>query len=102
MEQFLLMLCAGASMLLPVQSIANGTQPHIFFIVADDLGWNDVSWRDAEMHTPVLKQLAQEGVILGQSYVQPVCSPSRAAFMSGYYPYHLGLQHAVCIYDSSS
>ncbi|KAK7507327.1 hypothetical protein BaRGS_00001262 [Batillaria attramentaria] len=69
------------------------TRPNIFFIVADDLGWNDVSWRDPDMHTPVLTKLAKEGVILGQSYVQPVCSPSRAAFMSGMYPFHVGLQH---------
>lgn len=70
-------------------------RPHIVMIVADDLGWNDVSWRDRTMHTPVLSKLAADSVILNQSYVQPVCSPSRAAFMSGFYPYHLGMQHDV-------
>merc|ERR1719300_1977122 len=38
-------------------------------------------------------QLALEGMILNQSYVQQTCSPSRAALMSGRYPYHLGLQY---------
>ena len=70
-------------------------RPHIVMIVADDLGWTDVGWKDPLMHTPTLDGLAKEGVVLNQHYVQPVCSPSRAAFMSGYYPYHLGLQHKV-------
>ena len=81
----------------PDQNTRQGkaSRPHIVMIVADDLGWNDVSWRDSSMYTPELEKLASKGVILNQSYVQPVCSPSRAAFMSGYYPYHLGLQHDV-------
>lgn len=77
----------------PSPSASNATRPHIVMIVADDLGWNDVGWRDDHMHSPTLDKLAKEGVILNQHYVQPVCSPSRAAFMSGYYPYHLGMQH---------
>ena len=66
--------------------------PHIVVILADDLGWADVGWNNPGLHTPTLDRMAREGVILNQSYVQPSCSPSRAAFMSGRYPYHLGLQ----------
>ena len=51
--------------------------PNIILIVADDLGWNDVSWHNKEMVTPNMERLAREGIILEQSYVQPVCSPSR-------------------------
>ena len=69
------------------------TPPHIVFILADDLGWSDVGWRNSFMPTPTLDRLASEGMILNQSYVQPSCSPSRAALMSGRYPYHLALQH---------
>ncbi|XP_076452856.1 arylsulfatase B-like isoform X2 [Babylonia areolata] len=71
----------------------NVSKPHIVMIVVDDMGWNDVDWRDGSLHTPVMSRLASEGVVLTQAYVQPVCSPSRAAFLSGLYPYHLGLQH---------
>ena len=69
------------------------SQPNILFILADDLGWNDVGWRNPFMPTPTLDRMAREGVILDQSYVQQTCTPSRAALMSGRYPYHLGLQH---------
>ncbi|KAI8501215.1 hypothetical protein Bbelb_213100 [Branchiostoma belcheri] len=73
----------------------NTTKPHIVFIVADDLGWNDVGWHNPDVKTPVLDQLAHEGVIFNQSYVNYVCTPSRTAFMTGYYPYHVGTQHQV-------
>nr|XP_042912299.1 arylsulfatase B isoform X1 [Parasteatoda tepidariorum] len=72
-------------------------RPHIFFIVADDLGWNDVGWNNPDMKTPHLDELARNGVIMNQSYVQPICTPSRAAFMTGYYPYHIGRQNCVVI-----
>ncbi|KAK6191760.1 hypothetical protein SNE40_003362 [Patella caerulea] len=71
--------------------------PHIVFIVADDLGWNDVGWHNPAMKTPNLDNLANQGVILNSSYVQPLCTPSRTAFMSGYYPYRTGLQHNVIL-----
>ncbi|KAK7099476.1 arylsulfatase B-like [Littorina saxatilis] len=71
---------------------ANCKPPHIVFIVADDLGWNDVGWNNPKMATPNLNRLAKQGVILGSAYVQPICSPSRASFMTGYFPIRLGLQ----------
>ncbi|GFT01847.1 arylsulfatase B [Nephila pilipes] len=75
---------------------ANGQKPpHIIFTVADDLGWNDVSWHNSNIFTPNLESLAREAVILNQSYVQPVCTPSRVAFMTGYYPYRVGRQNHV-------
>lgn len=70
-------------------------QPHIIFIVADDLGWNDVGWHNPSMLTPNLDRLAKNGVILNSSYVQPICTPSRSSFLSGYFPIHTGLQHGV-------
>ncbi|KAK3109012.1 hypothetical protein FSP39_021151 [Pinctada imbricata] len=70
-------------------------RPNILFIVADDLGWNDVGFRNPDMITPNIDKLAHSGIILNQSYVQPVCSPSRNSWMSGYYPFRSGLQHIV-------
>lgn len=78
----------------PCESQARSSRrPHIVLIVADDLGWADVGWRDSEMYTPVLDHLAREGVILDQAYMQSSCTPSRAALMTGRYPFRVGLQH---------
>ena len=69
-------------------------RPNIVLIVADDLGWGDVGWTNHKMEdvTPTLTKLAKSGVILSQYYVQQICSPSRAALMTGMYPYHIGRQ----------
>ncbi|XP_048255353.1 arylsulfatase J-like [Haliotis rufescens] len=76
-------------------------KPNIVFIVADDLGWNDVGYRNPQMITPNLDRLAKAGVILNSSYVQPLCSPSRNCFMSCYFPYHTGLQDGVIQTDAA-
>ena len=52
-------------------------------MLADDLGWRDVSWNHKEMKTPHLQELADTGVLLNQSYFHPKCSPSRAALLTG-------------------
>lgn len=69
--------------------------PNIVLIVADDLGWGDVGWHQSEIPTPNLDRLAKSGVILENFYVQPVCSPTRAALMTGRYPMRHGLQVGV-------
>jgi len=80
--------------LLPV-SPTQTTQPNIVIILADDLGYNDVSWHNPLVRTPHLEALAREGVLLEQHYSQPVCTPTRAALLSGRYPFHIGLQRKV-------
>ncbi|XP_068206466.1 arylsulfatase B-like [Palaemon carinicauda] len=70
-------------------------KPHIVLILADDLGWNDISWNNPVALSPNLEALAREGVILDQSYVQPICTPTRSALMSGRYPYTIGTQHGI-------
>ncbi|HKB54500.1 MAG TPA: sulfatase-like hydrolase/transferase [Ramlibacter sp.] len=69
--------------------------PNIIFIVADDLGFADLGCyggRDAEFGrvSPVIDQLAADGVKLTQGYSNaPVCSPTRFALMTGRYQYRL-------------
>ncbi|XP_006819265.2 arylsulfatase B-like [Saccoglossus kowalevskii] len=46
---------------------------------------------------PVLNQLAADGVIFNNTYVQPLCTPSRSALMTGYYPFKTGNQHQLLI-----
>jgi arylsulfatase A-like enzyme len=70
-------------------------RPHIVYIVADDLGWKDVGFHGSDIKTPNIDRLAQEGARLEQFYVQPMCTPTRAALMTGRYPFRYGLQTLV-------
>ncbi|XP_077542343.1 arylsulfatase B-like isoform X2 [Haemaphysalis longicornis] len=67
-------------------------QPHIVFVLADDVGWNDVPWHNTGLFAPNLARMATQGVILDQYYAQPICTPTRAAILTGRYPYKLGRQ----------
>lgn len=70
-------------------------RPHIVYIVADDLGWKDVGFHGSDIKTPSIDRLAREGARLEQFYVQPMCTPTRAALMTGRYPFRYGLQTLV-------
>eukprot|EP00058_Branchiostoma_floridae_P017791 XP_002603280.1 hypothetical protein BRAFLDRAFT_126970 [Branchiostoma floridae] len=70
-------------------------KPHILLIVADDLGWSDVSWNNPYVVTPNLHTLATTGVIFNQTYAQPTCSPSRTALLTGKFPFRLGMQRVM-------
>jgi len=80
--------------LLSIQ-IQAAEKPHIIFMMADDLGWGDVGYHGSKISTPNIDQLAKQGVRLNQFYVQPVCSPTRGALLTGRYPIRLGLQCGV-------
>jgi arylsulfatase A-like enzyme len=68
-------------------SASAAAKPNILYIVADDLGWKDVGFHGAaDIKTPNLDRLAASGARLEQFYVQPMCTPTRAALMTGRYP----------------
>jgi arylsulfatase A-like enzyme len=75
-------------------------QPHIIFIIMDDLGSYDLGMHGSGIYTPTCDDLARQGVFLSNYYVLPTCSPTRSAILSGNYPLHTGV-HTVIHPDST-
>lgn len=78
---------------LPAQAQARvprpaASKPNILFVLVDDMGFADLSATgNRKVATPNIDRLAAEGLLMTQFYVgSPICSPSRAAFMTGRYP----------------
>jgi arylsulfatase A-like enzyme len=66
--------------------------PHVVIIVADDLGYGDLSCMGSDFATPHLDRLAASGIRFTDWYsTSPVCSPSRASLLSGLYPERTGI-----------
>jgi len=71
--------------LLPVMAQAAG-KPNVVVFLADDAGWGDYSQNGNKMvRTPNIDSIAKQGVTLDRYYVCPVCSPTRAEFLTGRY-----------------
>ncbi len=67
-------------------------KPNIIFIMADDLGWKDVSFMGSNwFETPNLDKLAKESMVFNQAYMYPTCSPSRAALLTGKQSFRTGV-----------
>jgi len=71
------------------------SRPNIVLIVADDLGWNDVSCHGSEIRTPHIDRIVKEGIEFDRFYACPVCSPTRAGLMTGRYGIRFGMQRTV-------
>jgi len=67
----------------PPQTEQRDKRPNFLLIVADDLGYSDLGSYGGEINTPVLDQLAQQGVRYTNFYVSPTCSVSRSMLLSG-------------------
>lgn len=92
----LLAIVVTVSSLLCISVVRATRAPHIIFILADDLGRNDVSFNGCpQIPTGNIDAMAWNGLRLTQYYTQPLCTPSRAALMTGRYPIRTGMQHFV-------
>ena len=68
-------------------------RPNIVVFLSDDMGWEQVGFNGgAEVPTPNIDRIAEEGVKLTQFYVQPVCSPTRACLLTGRYAWKNGME----------
>ena len=88
----LVLLCLCVAIAAP----SAAARPNVIIFLADDLGWADVGFHDGDqIDTPSLDRLAQEGLELSRFYTTPICSPTRAALMTGRDPIRLGVVYAV-------
>jgi arylsulfatase len=90
-----------AALLMPLLS-PEGGPPNIVFIYADDLGYGDLGCYGSSILTPNLDRMAAEGVRFTQFYsANPVCSPSRAALLTGRYPTRVGVPRVLMPKDTT-
>ena len=75
------------------KAVIEKKKPNILFLLVDDLGWADLGYTGSTFYeTPNIDKLAAEGTVFTDAYAAcPVCSPSRAAIMSGKSPARLNL-----------
>ena len=83
-------VCACSSLVL---SKEQNRQPNIVLIMADDLGWKDLHcYGNEKLDTPNLDRLAEQGLLFTDAYsASPVCTPTRAALMTGESPARLNI-----------
>jgi arylsulfatase A-like enzyme len=86
------LIVVGIGRSLPAAEPA--AKPNFVVFIADDLGWADVPWHGSPYAMPRLAELAKSAVRLEAHYVHPMCSPTRAAFMTGRYASRFGVTAA--------
>jgi len=83
------------TLITPTAAETQTPRPNVVYIVSDDQGWKDVGYHGSNIKTPNLDKLAANGTRMEQFYAQPMCTPTRAALMTGRYPFRYGLQTLV-------
>ncbi|HPU06780.1 MAG TPA: sulfatase-like hydrolase/transferase [Thermogutta sp.] len=83
----------GAAWLVDVAQADQDVRPNLLVILADDLGWGDLGcFGSSDLQTPHIDRLAREGMRMLNFYANcPVCSPTRASLLTGYYPDVVGV-----------
>src|SRR5215211_6264602 len=85
--------CTCVALVISFLTHAQQNQPNIIYIMADDLGYADLSgYGRQDYATPNLDKLATQGMKFTNAYASaPLCTPTRVAFMTGRYPARLSL-----------
>jgi monofunctional biosynthetic peptidoglycan transglycosylase len=84
-------ICLGAGTTEAQPTGGEAGPPNIVFILADDLGWGDISIHGGSIPTPNIDKLFEQGVEFENFMGWTVCSPSRAMFLTGRHPFRLGM-----------
>jgi len=77
---------------LPWPYLTGDVAPNIVFLIADDIGWSDISHNDGEFSTPNIDKILEDGIELTRFYSHALCTPSRMAFLTGRLAWKLGSQ----------
>src|SRR5664279_3858293 len=86
------LLAFAVGVLIPSAATAAGTgRPNIIVILADDMGYSDISCYGSEIPTPNLDSLAKSGLRFTQFYNTGRCCPTRASLLTGLYPHEAGI-----------
>lgn len=88
-------LTGMAGLALTACGTATEEKPNIVIILADDLGYGDISLHGSRIQTPNIDRIASEGIELCRHYAAPVSSPTRAGLMTGRYPSRFGIRETV-------
>jgi len=81
---FAALMATSAMAEIQPRAVEQQTSPNVLFIVADDLGYSDISpFGGSDIHTPNLQQLAEHGVALTNFHTLPTCAPTRSVLLTG-------------------
>ena len=92
---FVFIACGGGDPAGGIANVEGSGPPNIVLILADDLGYADVStYYPGRVATPNIDRIGKDGVVFTQGYATtPVCSPARAALMTGRYQQRFGFEY---------
>lgn len=81
----------------PLSAAETARKPNLVLVVADDLGWGDIGYHGSQAKTPNIDRISSEGLRFDRFYAQPICTPTRAALMTGRYPWRTGMASGVIL-----
>ncbi len=93
MNRILPVLLGCAALVQAAFAAAGARPPNIVIFLSDDMAWGQLGYQGGkDIPTPNIDRIAREGVQLTQFYVESVCSPTRAALLTGRYPFRNGME----------
>ncbi len=99
MDRIIFLITSGI-LLLQTACQRASSPPNIIFILVDDMGWAHLSRNgNPAFETPNIDKLAERGTVFSQAYSSPLCTPTRAALMTGKYPGRLHMTRVGADFD---